>query len=204
LEIIVKNTIVIAAAMAVLAAGAAAAQQAPAANQAARGLRADTDGDRRISQAEFVSRRLDRLTAADANRDGSVTAEERRAVASTRKASRAADRFQRLDVNGDGAISREEFDARRAGHADRAQTRPARAMRVARRAQRLERGAEIEIAQAQARAEQAFVRLDADRDGYITVAERQARTGAMREQRRERMAERRALRMQSAPPPSSE
>ncbi|HEY0103433.1 MAG TPA: hypothetical protein VGB60_08195, partial [Brevundimonas sp.] len=71
-----KNTIIIAAAMAVLAAGAAAAQQAPA----ARGLRADTDGDRRISQSEFVARRVDRLTAADANRDGSVTADERRAV----------------------------------------------------------------------------------------------------------------------------
>lgn len=198
-----KKTIVIAAAMAVLAAGAAVAQQAP--NAGARGLRADTDGDRRISQAEFVTRRVERLTAADANRDGSVTAEERRAVMQARKASRMGDRFQRLDANGDGSISREEFDARRAGRADRAQARPARGMRVARRAQRLERaGGAVEIAQAQARAEQAFVRLDADRDGYVTAAERQARTGAMREQRRERMAERRALRMQSAPPPSSE
>ncbi|HZV83938.1 MAG TPA: EF-hand domain-containing protein [Brevundimonas sp.] len=192
-----KKTIIIAAAMAVLAAGAAAAQQAPA----ARGLRADTDGDRRISQSEFVDRRVERLTAADANRDGSVTSEERRAVAQTRKAGRAAERFQRLDANGDGAITRDEFEAPRAARADRA---PARAMRMARRANRMERtGGAVVIAEAQARAEQAFVRLDADRDGYVTVAERRVRGEAGREQRRERMANRRA-RMTSAPAPTSE
>jgi len=200
----VKKTIIIAAAMAVLAAGLAAAQQAPAANPAARGLRADSDGDRRISQSEFVTRRIERLTAADANRDGSVTAEERRAVAETRKAGRGADRFQRLDADNDGAISRAEFDARRAARGDRAEARPDRAMRVARRAQRLDRAAVVTMAEAQARAERAFMRLDADRDGYITVAERQARVAARGEQRRERMANRRAGRMTSAPAPTTE
>ena len=41
--------------------------------------RADTDGDKVISQAEFQTAALARFDAADANRDGQVTAEERAA-----------------------------------------------------------------------------------------------------------------------------
>ena len=41
--------------------------------------RADTDGDEVISQAEFQTAALARFDAADANRDGQVTAEERAA-----------------------------------------------------------------------------------------------------------------------------
>lgn len=41
--------------------------------------RADTDGDKAISQAEFQTAALARFDAADANKDGQVTAEERAA-----------------------------------------------------------------------------------------------------------------------------
>ena len=43
--------------------------------------RADTDGDRAISQAEFQTAALARFDAADGNKDGQVTAEERAGAA---------------------------------------------------------------------------------------------------------------------------
>lgn len=41
--------------------------------------KADTDGDKAVSQAEFQTAALARFDAADANKDGQVTAEERQA-----------------------------------------------------------------------------------------------------------------------------
>lgn len=192
------------------AGGAVMAQQAPA--PAPRALRADADGDSRISQAEFVGRRVQRLTAADTDRDGSVTPEEMRATAQVRMAQRADTRFQRLDANNDGSISRAEFDSRRAAGTG---ARPQRAARMHRgpgrtghRGPHMEARGPISIAQAQGKAEQAFARLDADHDGFLTAAERRAGMQAMREQRRERMTERRAARrpqrQASSPAPASE
>jgi Ca2+-binding EF-hand superfamily protein len=182
------------AALTLAAAGAAFAQQAPA-----RSMRADADGDSRVSQAEFVNQRLQRLTAMDADGDGSVTADERRAAMQTRMASRADARFDRLDANDDGAVSRTEFDAaREAGREARADRgpRPMRAHRGPAHGQRgmarMEARGPLVIADVQARAGQAFTRLDADNDGYVTAAEGRAGRQAMREQRRERMTERRA------------
>lgn len=192
------------AALTLAAGGAALAQQAPE-----RAMRADADGDGRISQAEFVGRGVARLTAADADRDGSVTAEEMRAVAQARRAPHADTRFQRLDADSDGAISRAEFDAPRAAGAE---GRPQHARRggmhrgadAGHRGQRMEARGPISIAEAQGKAEQAFARLDADHDGFVTAAERQAGMQAVREQRRGRMAERRAQRQASPPAPASE
>lgn len=192
--------------------GIALAQQAQ--TPPTRAMRADVDGDTRISQAEFVGQRIQRLTAADTDRDGSVTPAERRAVAQARMAQRADTRFQRVDADHDGAISRAEFDAQRA----RMEARPQRAAhagrmhpgaaRMAHRRQGAEGRGPVSIAQVQARSDQAFTRLDADHDGFITTAERQTGMQAMREQRRERMTGRRAARqaqMQASPgTPASE
>jgi len=61
------KTLTLVAVGALALAGIASAQQQ-------RGLgRADTDGDGRVSQAEFVAARTARLSEADANRDGQVT-----------------------------------------------------------------------------------------------------------------------------------
>ncbi|MBB4082133.1 EF-hand domain-containing protein [Brevundimonas lenta] len=173
-----------------VAAGAANAQQ-PDAQQPTRAMRADADGDGRISQAEFVGGRIERLTAADANRDGSVTREELQAVGQARRAQRVEARFDRLDANDDGAISREEFDAPREARADRG-PRPARAHRGyagrGHRGDRMEARGPIVIADVQTRTEQAFARLDADSDGYVTTEERRAGREAMRQQHRERRA----------------
>ena len=200
------------AALALAAAGGAAlAQQSPE-RPHARGLRADADGDQRLSQAEFVGRRVERLTAADSDRDGSVTRDEMRAAIQVRAAGRADARFDRLDADNDGSISKAEFDARRDHRAGtRAERGPRRARhahaRQARREHRMEARGPIVIAEARARAESAFARLDADRDGYVTAAERQVVRADRREQRRERMLERRAARQarQASPPaPASE
>ncbi|HZW15867.1 MAG TPA: EF-hand domain-containing protein [Brevundimonas sp.] len=191
--------------LAAAAGGAAVAQQSPE-RPHARVLRGDADGDHRLSQAEFVARRVARLTAADADRDGSVTADERRAAAETRRAGRADARFDRLDADDDGVISKAEFDARREARAERGQ-RPVRAHRGAarrtRHAARMEARGPVVIAEAQARAETAFVRLDADRDGYVTVEERRSARADRREHRRERRAERRAARQAQQASPSA-
>ncbi|MGZ9099747.1 MAG: EF-hand domain-containing protein [Brevundimonas sp.] len=191
------------------AGGAAFAQQTP--DRPARAMRADADGDRRLSQAEFVGQRLQRLSAADANRDGSVTAEERRAAAQARRAGRADARFDRLDADDDGAVSRAEFDAAREARGERG-PRMMRGHRGPGRGHgpahagmgRMEARGPIVIADVQARTEQAFARLDADRDGFITAAERQAGRQGMREQRRGRMAAHRAERQASRQAPASE
>ena len=64
------------------AAGVATAQQLTGqqpTERPARAQRADTDQDGRISRAEFMDRRVQRLTSADANSDGTVTREEMQA-----------------------------------------------------------------------------------------------------------------------------
>ena len=189
------------------AGGVAVAQQSPDRGPA-RWLRADADGDQRLSRAEVVDARIQRLAAADADRDGSVTRDEMRAAGQARRAERAAARFARLDADDDGAISQAEFDARREHRAEaRGDRGPRRAHRGPARAGRMADRGPVVIAEAQARAEAGFARMDADSDGYITVAERQAARADRRQHRRERMMERRAARraQQASPPaPASE
>lgn len=172
------------------AGGVAFAQQAPA-----RAMRPDTDGDNRISQSEFVGQRVQRLTALDADRDGSVTAEERRVAMQARRAGRAEARFDRLDADNDGSISRAEFDAagavRAGGRADRG---PRRMRGPGGRGDmgRMQARGPVVIADVQTRAELTFARLDVDRDGYITAEEGRAARQTLREHRRERRAPRQA------------
>jgi hypothetical protein len=53
-------------------------------------MKADTNGDKAISQAEYQTSALARFDAADANKDGQVTAEERQAQRGAWKAKRGA------------------------------------------------------------------------------------------------------------------
>ena len=209
-----KSTLAAGAAvvLAALTAGVALAQQAP--TRAARG---DTDGDGRISRAEFVDGRVARLTAVDANRDGSVSAEERQSGIDTRRNQRVSARFETLDKNGDGSLSREEFTAReprgdRAQHAGRGGRdgmgrgghRGGGRGHGGERGQGAEARGPLVIADVSARMATQFDRMDANRDGFITADERTAARQSMRDQRGERRAERMAHRQASPSAPASE
>ncbi|HEY0927002.1 EF-hand domain-containing protein [Brevundimonas sp.] len=182
------------------AAGAATAQQ-PVERPAPRAAQAGP-----VSRADFVERRVERLAAADADGDGTVTPDERRARAVAMRSERAEARFARLDTDRDGKLSREEFVAR----AERAagEGRPQRM----RRGHHPEGGqgmrggdrGPVVIADVRARADQAFTRLDSDSDGFLSVEERRAARETMREHRRDRGGQRRVAREASPPAPASE
>lgn len=155
-----KLLVLTAASAATLIAGAALAQDAP------RGARGDADGDGRVSRAEFVDARIARLTAVDANRDGSVSAEEMRSGVDTRRNQRASGAFERLDANGDGSLSRDEFMARPMSRAE-----------GGRRGGRAGQRGPVSIDQARTRSTEAFARMDANNDGYLTQDERRAGHG---------------------------
>lgn len=213
-----KSTLTAGAAitLALITAGAAMAQSA---DRPGRGARADADNDGRVSRAEFVQGRIAHLTAIDANRDGSVSAEERQSGIDTRRNQRASARFEALDKDGNGSISREEFTAREP-RGDRAERHGGPGMRQGGhrgprggwgrggRGQGGDRGPNgeargpLSIAEVQARLTTRFDRLDANSDGYITAEERAAARQSMREDRRERRAERMARRAAGQPSPS--
>jgi Ca2+-binding EF-hand superfamily protein len=140
----------------------------------------------------------------DANNDGRFTPEEARARGEQRRAQHMDRMFERLDLDRNGSITREEMAQARAQHQARRGERGPRpggpGMRHRRmgmhggpamrgmRGQRLfgEQGF-VTAEQFRARALARFDRLDADRNGTVTAAERRA----AREQRRERRRDRR-------------
>ncbi|MFN3838810.1 MAG: EF-hand domain-containing protein [Brevundimonas sp.] len=206
------------------AAGAATAQtpaqtpaQAPAQTAGQHAAPNPRGGmNRQITRAQFVDARVARLTALDANRDGSISVEERQAAMQAKRAERANDRFAKLDANGDGSISRAEFDAGLQARPDRG-PRPERAGRHpgrdgARHAMRgpgregRERGPVV-IADVAAKLGERFDKMDANRDGVISADERRAAMTAHRAERQEQRQERRAQRQAqqpASPAPASE
>lgn len=210
------------AAIALAAVSGMAIAQTAAPHRAPDGARAQM-AERSVTQAEFVEGRLARLIAADANRDGVVTPEEMQAARQAHRTERLNQRFTRLDANGDGAISRAEFDAAhasRAGRGPRAERagrsvgprgghhRPMRAAHRGAEGAR-ERGP-IVIADVRAKLTEQFAKLDANRDGVLTAAERRAGWQARAEQRREGRAEHRQgsghrpVQQPASPAPTSE
>lgn len=204
-----------AASIAALIGGAAVAQQAPVAATtaaqtapAARQARAEARRTEPVSQARFVQARVNRLTALDMNHDGTVTAEEMRAGAQARRAEHATQRFDRLDADKNDQISRAEFDAARPDRAGHRGPRDGR-RRGAPLAHRLggegrgpaQRGAHgpTVIADVQTKLTERFARLDADHDGVLSPAERQAGRAVMRQ----RFQDRRANRQNHAPAATS-
>lgn len=191
-----KTVLISACAAALMAVAGAATAQTPAPAVAPR---IDADRDGRVSQAEFLSR-LDRMAARDANGDGSITADERRAAIQARRVERRDAVFARLDADSDGSISRAEFEARperapRARMGGQHMRRMARHGAMGRAAARADRT--VDLAQARERMTQAFARLDKDGDGYLTAEER-------RESRMERRQHRREMRRPSPAAPTSE
>ncbi|QLQ12320.1 MAG: EF-hand domain-containing protein [Brevundimonas sp.] len=186
----------------------------------ARMQAADTDSDGRISRAEFTAKAAERMRAADSNGGGSVSAEERQAAGAAHRAEAMAQRFARLDTNSGGAISRAEFEAaparggrgqpggrgemRRGRHGGEG---PAMAGHMGQR--RDGQSGPMTIAQVEARMGERFTRMDANGGGYLDAQESagaRAAMGERRQERRERMHQRRDARsaMPSPATPPSE
>lgn len=180
--------LVLASAAALALAGGAAYAQAPAnvGNGPARG-------------ADMTREQVQQRTAAlfermDANKDGVLNAadrEARKAQRDERRAERAQARFDRLDADKDGAISRAEFNAPR----ERVATNDRAGKRFGYRGYRtggfggrglFKPGGDQSLTQAAftAAALERFDRVDANKDGTVTAAERREAFKAFREQRR--------------------
>ena len=174
-----------------IGAAAAALLAAPTLAQQARG---GPDHGQGVTRAQAETRARDMFARVDANRDGFVTQAEAGAFRSAVQAKRGANRaerrearFAQLDANRDGSISRAEFLAQRDG-ADRGERRGQRAERRGQRggfAARLgngrlferldaDRDGRVSLAEATSARLQAFDRADANRDGRVTREERRA------------------------------
>lgn len=105
----------------------------------------DTDGDGKISRAEFEAPRLERLKAMDPNGDGILTLEEMKTQAVEQAVKRAEAmaerRFKALDVDGDGKVTAAEALLAQDG-----KDRPGHDL-------------------------MAFERMDTDKDGYLSTEE---------------------------------
>lgn len=145
------------------------------------------------------------FTRVDANRDGAITQDEAAALrgrAQGARGARAADparrarAFERLDLNRDNMISRDEWAQHQAKRSQRQAARGGeRGQRMAMRGQMrgrmggamlraadANRDSRVTLQEAEAAALQRFDRVDLNRDGQITPAERQQ----LRQQRQQR------------------
>lgn len=103
-----KLTISTALGAMLLAGGAALAQQAPGPRHP---LMEELRGDGDISRAQLVASLEKKFAALDANGDGKVTKDEMEAAHKARMAERLDQRFAEMDANHDGQISKAEFTA---------------------------------------------------------------------------------------------
>lgn len=149
---------------------------APASAQTAPGARSA------MTRADLQKQLETRFDALDTNKDGSISAEERKAGMDARRARM----FARADKDGNGSISREEFDSARRGPGKRGpgSVRPA-GQRMA--------DASMTKADFVNRRLAMFDRVDTNRDGTISPQER----AAMRDKMRQRRG------VGAPPPPSS-
>ncbi|MGZ8312772.1 MAG: hypothetical protein ACXWUR_11975, partial [Allosphingosinicella sp.] len=155
-----------------------------------------------VTRQQVIERTDQRFARLDLNNDGRATAEEARQGAQQRHAEHAGQMFDRMDLDHDGSVTRAEFDqARTQMHAQRGE-RGARGGRGGMRGAHHRQGMRgghggrgegmfgeqgfITREQMRERALSRFDRLDANRDGTLTVAERQQGREQFRQERRER------------------
>lgn len=77
----------------------------------AAGPKADLNQDGQVTKAEFTQAAQSKFFATDANNDGFLSQDERKAHREAARENRKDKRFEKLDANGDGLLSRDEMDA---------------------------------------------------------------------------------------------
>ena len=152
-----------------------------------------------VTRQQVIERADQRFARLDVNNDGRATREEAQQAREQHR-EQAGDRmFERFDLNRDGNVTRAEFDQAREQRAERGGERGPRAgMRGHRRGGPGMHGGEamfgeqgfITREQMRERALARFDRLDANRDGTLTAAEREQGREQMRERFRERRQQR--------------
>lgn len=112
--------------LAALLAGTAVAGDPSTTTSSPRQMRADTDGDGRVSRAEAsaagAKRSGDWFDKIDLDKDGYVTQEEMRQARETRRGAlreKSGEHFKAADANGDGQLSLDEVQAKMPGLAER-------------------------------------------------------------------------------------
>jgi hypothetical protein len=178
-----------------------------------------------LTRAAFVDARVARLTALDADHDGTVSVAEREAAMQAKRAERADERFAKLDANSDGSISRAEFEVARPDRAERAdgddrgprrergpgRGGPRQAMRGpggpegpgGRGPEGREPGPVV-IAEVASTLGERFDKTDADHNGVVTAEERRAAMSARRADRPHHRSGPRPGQQPASPPPASE
>lgn len=150
------------------------------------------DGD--LTRQQAIERADQRFARLDVDNDGRATAEEARLAFQQRRNERAGRAFERLDLDRDGSLSRGEFEQGRARRGELREERGRRAGWRGHRHRRAELRGErmfgeqgfVTRDQLRERALARFDRLDLDRDGTLTAAERRQARELRRRHRRER------------------
>lgn len=135
------------------------------------GAQTSPKGPAPMTRVDLQKRLEARFDAMDTNKDGAISAEERKA---TMEKSRAG-MFARIDKDGNGSISREEFSAQRRGPGRRGMGQSATTGRSADTAMSKADFVNRRLAM--------FDRVDTNHDGTISAEERGAIRGKMRQSR---------------------
>jgi EF-hand domain pair/EF hand len=142
------------------------------------------------TRAEVEAKVKEHFAAMDANKDGSVTVEERGAARQAKMSEMKDAHFKAMDTNSDGSISRAEFDA---GHsatagAHRGMGHKSGGHGGGRGGAMMERrdtddNGKLTLAEALSGPLARFDRIDTDKDGTISDKEREAARDARKDRR---------------------
>lgn len=146
----------------------------------------DTSGDGVVTFTEFAAHADTRFNTADADANGFVTKDERKAAKQANMAERRAAKFAKTDANSDGVLTLAEIEARteakRAERTERTGERPSRKDRVKGEGKRGQKktnrvspdtdgDGQVSFAEHTVSVQAKFTKLDANADGVLSADE---------------------------------